>query len=163
MAEHEVPVLIAGGGPVGLAASICLSELGVPSLLVEQHAATTTHPKATVVNARTFELFRRWGIEDEVRRGGLPLDKSRYIVWATTLTGYELGRLDLAAGAGGDAAQRGRLSPTMTGICPQDVYEPILRRRAESAAGAAVRFATRLLAFEADADAVTAVIAAAEG
>jgi putative polyketide hydroxylase len=168
MADLETPVLIAGGGPAGLAASICLSRLGVPSLLVEQHATTTTHPKATVVNARTFELFRQWGIEDEVRRGGLPLDKSRFIVWATSLTGYELGRLDLAATARPDGTvealrQLGRLSPTITSICPQDVYEPILRRRAESAAGAAVRFATQLVAFDADADCVTAVIRAADG
>jgi putative polyketide hydroxylase len=63
----ETSVLIVGGGPPGLAASICLSELGIRSLLVEQHATTTEHPKATVVNTRTFELFRQWGIEDEVR------------------------------------------------------------------------------------------------
>ncbi|MGH7786376.1 MAG: FAD-dependent monooxygenase, partial [Candidatus Binatia bacterium] len=163
MADIDVPVLIVGGGPVGLAASICLSQLGVPSLLVEQHATTTDHPKATVVNTRTFELFRQWGIEAEVKAGGLPLDKSQFIVWATSLTGYELGRLDLAAGTGSDDATRslrqlGRLSPTLTSICPQDVYEPILRRRAESGAGAAVRFSTQLVDFDATLDGVTAVV-----
>jgi 2-polyprenyl-6-methoxyphenol hydroxylase-like FAD-dependent oxidoreductase len=33
----EVPVLIVGGGPVGLTAPILLSREGVPSLLVERH------------------------------------------------------------------------------------------------------------------------------
>lgn len=167
-ADIETPVLIVGGGPAGLAASICLSQHGVPSLLVEQHASTTAHPKATVVNARTFELFRQWGIADAVRAGGLPFDRSRYIVWATSLTGYELGRLDLAVSGGtADAAaaarQHSRLSPTMTGICPQDVYEPIMRRRAESAAGGAVRFASQCVACSADAGGVSAVIRAADG
>ncbi|MEO8602567.1 MAG: FAD-dependent monooxygenase, partial [bacterium] len=170
MADIDVPVLIVGGGPVGLAASICLSQHGVASLLVEQHATTTAHPKATVVNTRTFELFRQWGIEDEVRRGGLPADKSQFIVWATSLNGYELGRLDLAAanpGRGGDAAdarrQLDRLSPTFTSICPQDVYEPILRRRAESEAAATLRFATQLVNFAARADGVDALVRSVDG
>jgi 2-polyprenyl-6-methoxyphenol hydroxylase-like FAD-dependent oxidoreductase len=162
----ETPVLIAGGGPGGLAASICLSDLGVPSMLVEQHTTTTTHPKATVVNTRTFELFRHWGIEEEVRAGGLPLDRSRHILWATTLTGYELGRLDLTTGRsreGGEddgAARRrlGKLSPTMTSICPQDVYEPILRRRAEAAGNAEVRFGCELVSFRDESRRVEAVV-----
>jgi putative polyketide hydroxylase len=164
--ERETPVLIVGGGPAGLAASICLSDLGVASLLVEQHATTTGHPKATVVNTRTFELFRHWRIEEEVRAGGLPLEKSRYILWATTLTGYELGRLDLGASrsredAGDDGAalrRLGKLSPTMTSICPQDVYEPILRRRAEAATIAEVRFDCELASFRDGPDGVDALV-----
>ena len=153
MSAHDVPVLIVGGGPVGLAASICLAEHGVASMLVEQHATTTDHPRATVVNTRTYELFRQWGIEDDVRRGGLPVEKSRFIVWATSLTGWELGRLDLAQRSDGSAATSaadlaGATSPTSTGICPQDVYEPMLRRRAEAASCARLRFATELVAFE---------------
>jgi 2-polyprenyl-6-methoxyphenol hydroxylase-like FAD-dependent oxidoreductase len=165
MADIATPVLIVGGGPVGLAASICLSRFGVRSLLVEQHATTTTHPKATVVNTRTFELFRQWGVEDKVRAGGLPMDKSRFTVWATSLTGYELGRLALAASGAskqGDptAAMRemGKSSPTFTSICPQDVYEPILRDAAEAAPAGDVRFHTKLESFDADGDGVRAVI-----
>ncbi len=165
MRTLATPVLIVGGGPVGLAASICLSRHGVASLLVEQHATTTAHPKATVVNTRTFELFRQWGVEDEVRRGGLPPERSRFIVWATSLTGYELGRLDLAASADGGAPSlpAGRGSPTFTSICPQDVYEPILRRRAEAAPDASVRFATQLVDLADDSDRVTARVRGADG
>ena len=52
----EVPVLIVGGGPVGLVASVCLSRLGVASLLVERHPSTTVHPKARNLNLRTMEI-----------------------------------------------------------------------------------------------------------
>jgi putative polyketide hydroxylase len=165
MADVGTPVLIVGGGPVGLAASICLSRLGVPSLLVEQHEATTTHPRATVVNTRTFELFRQWGIDGDVRRAGLPPERSRYIVWATTLTGFELGRLDLMAPRPGGTEpaaaairQLGRQSPVVTGICPQDVYEPILRRAAEACPVADVRYHTQLVSFRDGGAGIEAVI-----
>ncbi|MCW5891134.1 MAG: FAD-dependent monooxygenase [bacterium] len=163
MADLTTPVLIVGGGPVGLAASICLSRLGVPSLLVEQHETTTSHPRATVVNTRTWELFREWGVDAEVRRGGLPAERSRYVVWATTLTGWELGRLDLMAPKPGEDARTmvrnlGRQSPAVTGICPQDVYEPILRRTAEGFPLADVRYHTRLVTFAQDAGGVDATI-----
>ncbi|MFJ2031188.1 FAD-dependent monooxygenase [Streptosporangium sp. NPDC087985] len=41
----DIPVLIVGGGPVGLCASIALSRFGVPSLLVERHSAASAFPK----------------------------------------------------------------------------------------------------------------------
>ena len=91
----ETPVLIAGGGPVGLATSIALSCHGVRSLLVERHPGTTRHPKASVVNARTMELFRQWGIEAVVRERGVPLERMANVIWATSLTGFEIGRLSL--------------------------------------------------------------------
>ena len=71
----EVPVLIAGGGPVGLTASLMLSRLGIRSLLVERHPGTAIHPKARGINARTMEIFHQQGIEDDVRTAGLPPDK----------------------------------------------------------------------------------------
>lgn len=42
----DVPVLIVGGGPVGLTASILLSQLGVHSLLEERHPGMAVLPKA---------------------------------------------------------------------------------------------------------------------
>ncbi len=50
----ETPVLIVGGGPVGLTASLLLSRLGIKSLLVERHPGTAIHPKARGINARTM-------------------------------------------------------------------------------------------------------------
>ena len=42
----DIPVLISGGGPVGLTASLLLSRYGIPSLLVERHPSTALTPKA---------------------------------------------------------------------------------------------------------------------
>ena len=57
----DIPVLISGGGPVGLMASLLLSQHGVRSLLVERHPSTAITPKARGINARTMELFRQCG------------------------------------------------------------------------------------------------------
>jgi putative polyketide hydroxylase len=68
----EVPVLIVGGGPVGLCSSILLSYHGVSSLLIEKHSGTSPYPKARVLNARTMEVFRQCGLEEAVRQVSLP-------------------------------------------------------------------------------------------
>ena len=61
----EVPVLIVGGGPVGLTASFLLSRLGIKSLLVERHPGTAIHPKARGINARTMEIFHQQRLDAE--------------------------------------------------------------------------------------------------
>src|SRR6185295_20001185 len=91
-AVQEIPVLIVGGGPVGLSASILLSRLGVASRLVERHPGTAIHPKARGINMRTMEVFRQCGVEDAVRAAGLPPERARFIVWARSLAGEELER-----------------------------------------------------------------------
>ena len=50
---EEFPVVIVGGGPVGLTASILLSQAGIRSLLVERHPGTAIHTKARAINGRT--------------------------------------------------------------------------------------------------------------
>ena len=91
MAE-DFPVLIVGGGPVGLTASLLLSRQGVRSLLVERHPATAVHPKARAVNARTMEIYRQCGIEAEIRAAGLAPEHSRLVIWTRTLAGEEIER-----------------------------------------------------------------------
>lgn len=59
--DLHVPVLIVGGSLVGLSASLFLGRLGVEHLLVEKHAATSTHPRGRGNNVRTMEVFRRAG------------------------------------------------------------------------------------------------------
>ena len=66
MPEHEVPVLIIGGGGCGLSASIFLSNLGVENLVVERHASTSLLPKAHYLNQRTMEAFRQHGVSDAI-------------------------------------------------------------------------------------------------
>ena len=41
----EVPVLIAGGGPVGMTLAKTLASFGIECMLVERNPSTTRHPK----------------------------------------------------------------------------------------------------------------------
>ena len=63
----SVPVLIAGGGPVGMTLANVLAHFGIRSMLVEKNATTTRHPKMDITNSRSMELFRRFGLSKALR------------------------------------------------------------------------------------------------
>ncbi len=155
MPEHDVPVLIVGGGPVGLAASLLLSEHGVDSLLVERNATTTDHPKAHIANTRTMEIFRALGVDAAVRAAALPPRAMSHVRWVRSLAGEELARLDACPPAEDS-------SPTRTVSCAQDRVEAILLAASASRRGR-LRFSTELVALEPRADGVSARLRAADG
>ncbi|MGI8551577.1 MAG: FAD-dependent monooxygenase [Dehalococcoidia bacterium] len=150
----EIPVLIAGGGPVGFSASIMLSRFGVRSLLVERHPGTSIHPKARGINARTMEVLRQFGVEQAVRDAGLSREKVRYIIWTRSLAGEELERR--TPGRSTEPVQQ--LSPTTNCLCAQDDLEPVLRTFAEAHGPGQLRFNTEVTGFRQNGDGVTATV-----
>jgi putative polyketide hydroxylase len=155
----DVPVLIVGGGPVGLTTSILLSRLGVASRLVERHPGTAFHPKARNINMRTMEVFRQCGVEDAVRAAGLAIERTVYLIWAESLAGREIERrVPRRSNTFGPA-----LSAVGPCLCAQDDLEPALRQYAESLAPGAIAFGTELAHFEQDAAGVTATVRGADG
>lgn len=157
MPEADLPVLIVGGGPVGLSASLLLSRHGVRSLLVERHPGTSIHPKARGLNVRTLELFRVWGIEPAVRAAALELEPARDVVWAETLLGSETRRAPY-----GGAGQLKADSPTTDVGCAQDKLEPVLLEAAASYGVGELSFGQELVAIEQDDQRVTATIVGRE-
>jgi thioredoxin reductase len=49
---EQIPVLVVGGGPVGLTLALTLAQQGVAAILVERNPSTTTHPKMDITNGR---------------------------------------------------------------------------------------------------------------
>jgi putative polyketide hydroxylase len=140
----DVPVLISGGGPVGLTTSLLLSQHGVDSLLVERHPGTALTPKARGINARTMEIFRQCGIDAAIRDAGLAEGRLGLIVWAETLAGKEIERRV----PGRATAKNMAATPVKNCLCAQDDLEPVIRRFAEQAGGpGALRFNTELTSF----------------
>jgi 2-polyprenyl-6-methoxyphenol hydroxylase-like FAD-dependent oxidoreductase len=86
------PVLIAGGGPVGMTLARTLSLFGVRCLLVERNPSTTRHPKMDITNGRSMELFRRLGLAGKLRAAAVPEENNFDVSWITSLTGRELHR-----------------------------------------------------------------------
>src|SRR5262245_7821267 len=151
---EEVPVLIVGGGPVGLTASILLSRLGVRSLLAERHPGTAIHPKARGINARTMEIFRQCGVESGVRNAGLPPERTGLIIWVRTLAGEEIERRVPSRSSTASAG----LSPARNCVCAQDDLEPVLRAYAEGLGTGTLRFNAEVAACVQDETDVTAKI-----
>src|SRR5215831_2441560 len=151
---QEVPVLIVGGGPVGLTASMLLSRLGVRSLVAERHPGTSIHPKARGINARTMEVFRQCGVESAVRKAGLPPERTGLIIWVRTLAGEEIERRMPTRSSVASAA----LGPARNCVCAQDDLEPVLRAFAEAQVWGALRFNAEVTTCEQDPTGVTVKI-----
>jgi 2-polyprenyl-6-methoxyphenol hydroxylase-like FAD-dependent oxidoreductase len=134
----RIPVLIVGGGPVGLAAALELARHGLRSLLLERHDSTTWHPKARNLNTRTMEIVRGWGsrVHDQLAAVNLPPAWTRQIIYTRTLACDELGRMPTAGFTGPGPG----VSPEVPLLSSQDVFEPILRRGAEATGLAELRF-----------------------
>jgi 2-polyprenyl-6-methoxyphenol hydroxylase-like FAD-dependent oxidoreductase len=64
----EIPVLIIGGGLVGLSTAMFLAQHGVASVVTERLRGVSALPRAAHFHLRTLELFRSAGVEDDVRR-----------------------------------------------------------------------------------------------
>lgn len=98
---NENQVFISGAGPVGMVLALDLARRGIRSTIVERRSAgEPPSVKCNHVAARTMEAFRRLGIADDVRAGGLPADYPNDCVYRTTVTqGHEITRIAIPARA----------------------------------------------------------------
>lgn len=87
----KIPVVIVGGGPVGLSMAILLQRFGIDFVLLERNSTTTDHPKARGTYTRTMEIFRQWGIDGLMKRHALA-DGSDFFAFCESMTGHEWGR-----------------------------------------------------------------------
>ena len=147
--DDEAPVLIAGGGLVGLCAAAFLAQRGIRSIAVERLKATSPLPRAAFVHMRTMELFRSLGIEDAVRRRSAEdFVPEGAIIAMDTLSGRKLADIMPSLNEGVET-----LSPCRRLYVNQPSLEPILRERALSA-GAKVIQGAEVTAVHQDADGV---------
>jgi 2-polyprenyl-6-methoxyphenol hydroxylase-like FAD-dependent oxidoreductase len=157
----QVPVLIVGGGPIGLCLAMDLAHRGVDCLVIERRdAAEPPSVKCNHVSSRTMEIFRRLGFADAVRAAGLPDDYPNDVVLRTRATGYELTRIHIPC-------RRDRFTDTSgpDGWWPtpepphrinQIFLEPILAANAAATRGVGLVNRTEFVGFEQDAHGVTA-------
>ncbi|GCE04837.1 FAD-dependent monooxygenase [Dictyobacter aurantiacus] len=150
---ETTPVLIVGGGLVGLSASLFLSRHGISSLLVERHPGTAIHPRATGFMPPTMEMFRFAGIEEEIRKIEPEIPQGTNVPFLESLVGQELDCLQEDI----DSLFTDPSSPVRGSAIAQDVLEPVLRSQAERLGGD-LRFNTELVTFEQGTDGVIATI-----
>ncbi|MFE3256304.1 FAD-dependent monooxygenase [Nocardia sp. NPDC059229] len=139
-------VLVIGGGPVGLTLSILLSRMGIDHRVIEARVEPSPHPKARGISARSMEIFRRLGLEAEIRAAGLPADHVAFFRGRTLNDPDHVRTLPVSENAGHTSA------PGLT--CSQNALERVLSARA----GESVRLGVRLMSYEQTGSGVTATI-----
>ena len=139
--DHEVPVLVVGAGPAGLASSITLARHGIESLLVERRGDVSALPRATSISTRSMELLRSWDLDARIRDGGIEVD---WLIWESET---------LAAAASGIGHVTGMptrdqaavVSPVAPECVPQDHLEAVLLDHLESLPEARVERGTEVV------------------
>lgn len=132
-----VDVLIVGGGPAGMTASILLSRLGVGSLLVEKHAGSSPLPRARGMHARAMEILRVAGVEPDLRHRELPVTPGAQ--WRPTLAEVSAAR---TPPTGFDGPP---ISPVEGVAVAQDVLEEVLRAHVRAHPAGELRMGTELV------------------
>ena len=116
------PVVVAGAGPAGLVAAITLARAGIRILVLNRRSSVFSHPRATVISLRSMELFRSWGLQDEILAGGDDVEWRMLVT--STLSESAAGEL-IEVGYPG-RSESARLSPTRPAAVPQDHLETVL-------------------------------------
>src|SRR5215831_4665281 len=73
------PILIAGGGPVGVVAALALARQGLAVHVLEAEPRVNDQPRAATTHAATLEMLAALGLVDDVIRRGLIEPKFR--IW----------------------------------------------------------------------------------
>ncbi|WP_169251799.1 FAD-dependent monooxygenase [Brevibacterium sp. 'Marine'] len=90
----DASILVVGAGPVGTCLAIDAGLRGVDVTVVESRSAEDPpDAKCNTIASRTMEIFRRFGIADQVREAGLPDAYPTDTLYATSVSGPELTRI----------------------------------------------------------------------
>jgi 2-polyprenyl-6-methoxyphenol hydroxylase-like FAD-dependent oxidoreductase len=144
-------VLIVGAGPTGLVLGIWLKKQGIDIRIVDKNEGLATTSRATVVHARTLELYRHLGLTDNIIEGGQRAEAMSF--W---LGGRLRARLKIGA------IGRGLTAYPYIYFYPQDRHEKVLTEVAQEL-GIIIERKTELIAFHDHGNHVTATLRNRDG
>src|SRR5215470_16136832 len=75
----DLPVLIAGGGPVGVILALALARQNIPVHVLEAESRVNDSPRAATTHAATLEMLADLDLYDEIAHRGLIEPKFR--IW----------------------------------------------------------------------------------
>ncbi|MEO9328831.1 FAD-dependent monooxygenase [Gordonia aurantiaca] len=145
---HDVDVLIAGAGPIGLTAAIELRRRGVGVRIVDPRLEPPQYAKAIGIQPRTLEVFESMGIIEPILDAGLEMRGQLIYV-----NGEQVSRFDLSLPD--DVPYRFHL-------VPQYATEQVLRDRLDDF-DTPIERGVRVTAFDQDDDGVTVTLTDLDG
>lgn len=160
----EVPVLVIGGGPVGMSCALLLAQRGVEVLLVDRRDFEFRLPRAHLLNVRTMEIFHTMGVADDIYRMGPDHDRWHKVAWYTSVDartpyeGIKIGEVQ-AWGGGTDRERYAKASPRGYANLPQIRLDPLIHRHASTALPGRLRGHQEVRGFAQDDGGVTVTIA----
>jgi len=127
----EQPVVIVGGGPVGLTLALELAWHGIASTVLEpRERVDDTRPRAKTTNVRSMEHYRRLGLAGIIReRAPLRAAWNQRAVFCTSLSGSEITSFDDVFAI---RAERSDLFAECGQQLAQPLLEEILREQVQS-------------------------------
>lgn len=146
MHDEDVPILVVGGGPVGLSTALELDHHGVAVMLLEpRRFVEHSRPRAKTTSARTMEHFRRWGVAKTLRaRAPIPPTWSSRVTFSDTVLGAEATHLESCLGL--------RTAPAVSTETAQQVsqgiVEEVLRDAIAQRPGIDARYGWRVTGIE---------------
>ena len=145
---NELPVLVAGGGPVGVVAAFALARQGIPVRVFEADPIINEAPRAATTHPATLEMLADLGLVDEVIARGLV---ARTFQFWDRPSGTLIAEFDHAV-----------LAPDtrypFVVQCEQHKLANLVIERLRGIPNASFAFSTRVTAVDADADAVTITV-----
>jgi 2-polyprenyl-6-methoxyphenol hydroxylase-like FAD-dependent oxidoreductase len=144
-------VVVVGAGPVGLVLAGDLGWRGRSCIVLERTDGAIHQPKMDQVGIRTMEFCRRWGIVDWVEASPYVRDYPQDNVYLTAMNGYELGREVMPSM---NDLRPPPESPQHRERCPQNMFDPILKRFALSRPGVQILYHHTFQSFSEDAEGV---------
>ncbi|KTD33231.1 FAD monooxygenase, PheA/TfdB family [Legionella nautarum] len=89
-------VIIVGGGPVGAALAIELGMLGISTAVLEKYDEPLLLPRSQLLNPRSMEFSRRWGIKQQLLNKRLLSSKQALkVIWCSGLAGKMYSLVDI--------------------------------------------------------------------
>ena len=154
---ERTPVLIAGGGPAGLAAAAELAHQGVDCVVIEPRTQVShRRPRAKTTSVRTMEHLRRWGVAGALRAAApLPVAWSQRVMFCATLSGHAVTAFD---GAFGLTTGRDDRFPESGQQVPQPVVEEVLRAHVRRSAHVDLRLGHAVTGLTQDAAGVAVTV-----
>ncbi len=149
-APHRHPVVVAGAGPVGLAAAIDLAQSGVPVVLVDDDFRLSTGSRAICFAKRTLEIADRLGVGQRLVDKGVTWNTGKVFLREELLYSFDL------------RPESGHQRPAFINL-QQYYVEGFLLNRARELPNLDLRWRNKIIDVAHDGDGVTLTIETPDG